>query len=421
MRSDISQYIGKWRWPLVMAPLVGLVLGGSAAVISAAPLPAISSLASFYRSPATMQPCFSLEVSSLTGSMQPGPGGAGTFVTTVENPNPAATCDNGLAVMIAFPGTPNPITSIDGGPDVVCSDVPVGAAARSAYAGQERCLASSFAGGTTATITFSIAGISKDDRLIVEANELDNQNIKRELRQGGVTMMELSLTAPAAGGASVPANPPAPGNAPAPAPSPAVPASGGAPAAPAAGNAPAAPSTGNAPAEPSTGSAASTSSAPAAPSTGNASAPSTGSAPASKPQAVSGFPTVSTGEEGVAVTAIQYLLRHHGSRVPAEGAFDAETEAAVREFQQKTPGLTVDGIVGPQTWGALLVTLKRGDKGEAVSGVQHRLNWEDIHIEIDGDFGPQTEAGVIEFQQRRGMTADGIVGPQTWRALVSAN
>jgi len=34
------------------------------------------------------------------------------------------------------------------------------------------------------------------------------------------------------------------------------------------------------------------------------------------------------------------------------GSFDATTEQAVKDFQQGA-GLTVDGIVGPQTWQAL--------------------------------------------------------------------
>ena len=56
---------------------------------------------------------------------------------------------------------------------------------------------------------------------------------------------------------------------------------------------------------------------------------------------------VAAGAQGSEVTAIQRALG-----IPASGAFDANTEAAVKQFQQRN-GLAVDGIVGPQTGAAL--------------------------------------------------------------------
>jgi peptidoglycan hydrolase-like protein with peptidoglycan-binding domain len=43
----------------------------------------------------------------------------------------------------------------------------------------------------------------------------------------------------------------------------------------------------------------------------------------------------------------------------------------------------------------------------------HRYN-----LAVDGIFGPATEAAVKAFQTSKGMTADGIVAPQTWSALI---
>ncbi len=53
------------------------------------------------------------------------------------------------------------------------------------------------------------------------------------------------------------------------------------------------------------------------------------------------------------VARLQQLIRNAGISVgPVDGIFGPKTLAGVREYQ-RTRGLTVDGIVGPQTWGAL--------------------------------------------------------------------
>ncbi len=67
-------------------------------------------------------------------------------------------------------------------------------------------------------------------------------------------------------------------------------------------------------------------------------------------------------------------------------------------------------------------TLRRGDYGNSVKALQVFLNYRGAGLTIDGDFGPTTEARVIEFQRSSiELAADGIVGPQTWRALRAAN
>jgi peptidoglycan hydrolase-like protein with peptidoglycan-binding domain len=59
------------------------------------------------------------------------------------------------------------------------------------------------------------------------------------------------------------------------------------------------------------------------------------------------------------------------------------------------------------------VVLKSGDRGKAVKQLQRRLSVKPI----SGLFGPITEKAVKRFQRRRGLTADGVVGPQTRKAL----
>lgn len=56
--------------------------------------------------------------------------------------------------------------------------------------------------------------------------------------------------------------------------------------------------------------------------------------------------------------------------------------------------------------------LKSGTKGEEVSKLQARLG-----LTPDGNFGPATESKVKEWQSLNQLSADGIVGDQTWEKL----
>lgn len=60
-------------------------------------------------------------------------------------------------------------------------------------------------------------------------------------------------------------------------------------------------------------------------------------------------------------------------------------------------------------------TIKRGSKGKAVKILQVILGG----LELDGSFGPATQAAVIAFQKKQGLDPDGVVGPLTWRALIN--
>jgi peptidoglycan hydrolase-like protein with peptidoglycan-binding domain len=139
--------------------------------------------------------------------------------------------------------------------------------------------------------------------------------------------------------------------------------------------------------------------------------------------------------------------------VRADGDFGPQTEAAVRSLQAHD-GLHVDGVVGPDTWKAVGVsgqetleppasalphpaapqthsataapiadaTPHTGGEtspagpahlsGNPVDRLQERL-----HIQVDGEFGPETEAAVRSLQAHHGLNVDGVVGPATWSAL----
>jgi peptidoglycan hydrolase-like protein with peptidoglycan-binding domain len=120
----------------------------------------------------------------------------------------------------------------------------------------------------------------------------------------------------------------------------------------------------------------------------------------------------------------RYLLGARGYPITVDGIFGPITDAAVRAFQ-RSKQLTVDGIVGPNTWSALVVQVSQGSTGDAVRGVQEEFQFRNLSgdpskgLQVDGIFGPKTNAAVRGFQQALGITVDGIVGRLTWRALVS--
>lgn len=65
-------------------------------------------------------------------------------------------------------------------------------------------------------------------------------------------------------------------------------------------------------------------------------------------------------------------------------------------------------------------TLRRGSKGEEVASLQMRLRAAGYSLAVDGDFGAATELAVMHFETSKGQTPDGIVGPETWKALPAA-
>ena len=141
------------------------------------------------------------------------------------------------------------------------------------------------------------------------------------------------------------------------------------------------------------------------------------------------WPLVGKGHPEHPVRTLQCLLRAHGHPLKVDGVFGSGTDAAVRAFQT-AEGLSVDGVVGPRTWSALVIHVQKGSRGDAVRGVQEEFQFRNgtgdpsQGVQIDGIFGRLTDAAVRGFQQSLSLDhpeviVDGIVGPITWRALVS--
>ncbi len=136
------------------------------------------------------------------------------------------------------------------------------------------------------------------------------------------------------------------------------------------------------------------------------------------------------GGHGEAVRDLQQRLTAFGADVAPDDAgwFGVGTEAAVRAFQDAR-GLRVDGIVGRETWSALVESgLSLGDRllyvrrpaqrGDDVLDLQGRLNALGFHAgREDGIFGEATRAALAAFQRDAGLPPDGICGSTTVAAL----
>ena len=142
------------------------------------------------------------------------------------------------------------------------------------------------------------------------------------------------------------------------------------------------------------------------------------------PDPILPWPLVKRGDNLFPVRPLQRLLNARGPDIGVDGIFGPQTENAVKAFQSGH-GLAADGIVGPQTWPRLVVQVRKGSTGNAVKAVQEVMKFHDQSggegppIHVDGIFGPQTDSWVRGFQTALGIASDGIVGPLTWRALVS--
>jgi len=171
-------------------------------------------------------------------------------------------------------------------------------------------------------------------------------------------------------------------------------------------------------------------------------------------------PVLQLGDRREEVSQVQALLQLLGFYTgPVNGNFDRATADAVSDFQ-RAAGLPPSGMVDGPTWNRLLpdptasptpetpvcecppvscprptcppprvVTsgtsggdfpiLRRGSQGSAVRGVQQRLQALGVYSGgVTGTFGTATETAVREMQQRSGLQVDGVVGPNTWNALM---
>lgn len=135
------------------------------------------------------------------------------------------------------------------------------------------------------------------------------------------------------------------------------------------------------------------------------------------------------GDTSDEVADVQFRLRDLGFGIEDEtGHFGHSTKAAVSAFQQRR-SILVDGIVGPQTWNALVeASWRLGDRtlylkhphmrGDDVASLQARMNALGFDAgREDGIFGTLAQRAVRAFQSEYGVAEDGIFGPRSQTAL----
>lgn len=83
----------------------------------------------------------------------------------------------------------------------------------------------------------------------------------------------------------------------------------------------------------------------------------------------------------------------------------------------KTELARIQGLIKSSTQDGSSTILHRGSFGEGVIALQELLNAKGSMIAVDGDFGAATELAVMTFQKSNGLEVDGLVGPDTWARL----
>lgn len=138
------------------------------------------------------------------------------------------------------------------------------------------------------------------------------------------------------------------------------------------------------------------------------------------------YPLLRSGSNNNFVYLLQFILNQYGYNLSVDGIFGSRTLNAVRDFQRNN-SLSVDGLVGTNTWKTLLTLspyplLREGNRGAYVTFLQQLLESNLYPVGgIDGIFGSRTLSAVRSFQSANNLTVDGLVGNNTWNALTNLN
>lgn len=127
-------------------------------------------------------------------------------------------------------------------------------------------------------------------------------------------------------------------------------------------------------------------------------------------------------------------------RLTVDGRYGSGTASTVMQYQVLN-GLSMDGLIGRNTWDSIVgeyntliggsadtypgIPLRPGSRGEDVRHMQQRLNevarvYTAINTQnVDGIYGDNMTNAVRRFQRQFGLSADGVLGQNTWNKIVS--
>ncbi|BES66401.1 hypothetical protein SANA_28400 [Gottschalkiaceae bacterium SANA] len=152
-----------------------------------------------------------------------------------------------------------------------------------------------------------------------------------------------------------------------------------------------------------------------------------------------GFAALGQGTSGDEVASMQAKLNKLGYGLEVDGKFGPATKEVILDFQFRR-GLEMDGWVGNLTNAELDEAVKEGwnlmdlasipknisygynkNGGSGVNGIQTTLNRLGYELAVDSLYGPKTRVAVKDFQERRGLIADGYAGYLTRLELEAAS
>jgi peptidoglycan hydrolase-like protein with peptidoglycan-binding domain len=119
-----------------------------------------------------------------------------------------------------------------------------------------------------------------------------------------------------------------------------------------------------------------------------------------------------------AVAATAAIIAATTIPAAAASAAPAATTTAARATVTATALAATATAAALQPWPVLKQGANSGWPRVTVRSLQYLLAAHGAKLTADGVFGPQTRQAVVAFQRARHLTANGVVGVATWRALL---